>query len=273
MPAAPDLVDRLDVPMPDLPASLDGLRLWHLTDLHVHRPRRLHDRLVDAAADVACDLLLMTGDYMNHEGVEPAVLDLLGRLVDACRPRFGAFGVFGNHDSPHLIHRAADLPVRWLFNQAWASDEPALPLTVLGLGNDHTGRRGDLVRTLLAEPDASRDEPDRLRLLLSHYPDWLRPAADAGVNLMLSGHTHGGQVRFPLLHRRLVLHNACDLPLRFTSGVMRLGPTTAVVSRGLGEMRLFRVCCPPHAPLLTLRRVPAPVPPTLDHHLHALHRF
>ena len=82
---------------------------------------------------------------------------------------------------------------------------------------------------------------------------WTHPA-DMGVDIMIAGHTHGGQCRFP---GRRAFTNSCDLPLRLTAGIMRHRNTLAVVTRGLGESRLpLRLFCPPQLPIYTLRRGP-----------------
>ena len=88
--------------------------------------------------------------------------------------------------------------------------------------------------------------------MLSHFPHYLPVAADLGIDILISGHTHGGQCRLP---GGLALVNSSDLPLRLTSGILRHRNTVAVVSRGLREARLpLRLFCPPHLPIYTLRR-------------------
>jgi predicted MPP superfamily phosphohydrolase len=99
-------------------------------------------------------------------------------------------------------------------------------------------------------------EEARFRLLLSHYPTEIFPAASAGIPLMLAGHTHGGQLR---MASRLAPHTSCDLPPHHASGILQLDETLCVISRGLGEAVMnFRINCPPQMPLLTLRRGPLP---------------
>ncbi len=239
-----------------LPAALEGLRIVHLTDLHVRRPRRRHARLCAELAAAEYDLLIMTGDYMHHAGHEQAALTVVRGILDAARPRLGTVASFGNHDDKGLREPFVDLPLRCLRNSAWAM--PQLPLTLLGLDYTPRARRGDLVAAMLDEPD---DDGDRFRLLLAHEPMWLVAAADAGIDVMFAGHTHGGQLRLP---GRTVIYNHVHWPLSFTSGVMQLGRTISVVSNGLGEgwfdhMRSF---CPPHAPLVTLRRSARPIAPS-----------
>ena len=248
----PKLIDPVSLALPHLPEALEGLSILHLTDLHVRRLRARHHELIDALGQVGADLLVLTGDFMDDLGDEPITHDLLLRIVKACPPRVASVGVFGNHDSADLFRRVDYLPVRWLHNDAWRCEQ--LPLTVLGVSCAGNRCAGDLLKALLAEPQVDKDDEPRLRMLLAHMPGWLTGAADAGIDLVLSGHTHGGQIRLPW---RRFLYNGIDhWPLRLTSGVIRRGKTFGVVSRGVGEayMDRLRILCPPHVPLITLRK-------------------
>ena len=96
----------------------------------------------------------------------------------------------------------------------------------------------------------------KLRLMLAHYPSWLPTAADMNVDLLFAGHTHGGQIRLP---NGLTFNNACDLPRHLSSGILRHRDTLIAISRGLGEVGIpainkWRLFCPPHVPIYTLRK-------------------
>lgn len=264
-------IDPIDVPLPGLSATLDGLRIAHVSDLHVRKPaaRARDRRWIELLAECEFDLLCLTGDYMTKPGDEDAALEVLRELTDRVDPPRGSFGVFGNHDSAELIERAAELPVRWLYNDA--ERVGGKPLAVLGL----SGRRStmpDAAALALAaagldptpSPAGEMNQteeagPRDFRLLLAHAPDSLPTAADLGADLMLAGHTHGGQLRLPTGH---ALHNSSQLPLRLTSGLLHHRETLALVSRGLGEVHLpLRLFCPAHVPIYTLRAGDPPPPP------------
>lgn len=254
------LIDPITLTLPALPPALDGLRIAHLTDLHIRRPRRRFARLGSMLGNLRVDLVLFTGDYITAEGDEAAGEAVMRRLCEAVRPRLGTFGVFGNHDTGDLRERLRDLPVHWLNNSTHRL--AGLPLILLGFEADQTASP-DSVATILDAGGSLRPRDggavrpaDELRLLLSHFPTALPVAADIGVDVMFSGHTHGGQCRLP---GGRALLNSMKLPLRLTSGVLRHRDTLAVVSRGLGEVRLqLRLFCPPHLPLYTLRHGPLP---------------
>ena len=263
------LIQPINLSVPHLPSCLEGARIAHLSDLHITRPRRRLNRLQALLGNLRVDMVVFTGDYITREGNEDIGESVMRTLCEPLRPRLGVYGVFGNHDTPHLRHRLSHLPIRWLNNQSRRVQD--LPLLVFGFEADLT-TMPDSVNALFelesnngwqAEgPDADH-ETKPLRLLLCHFPNYLPIAADLGVDIMFTGHSHGGQCRLPGA-RALV--NSSDLPLRLTSGILRHRNTIAVVSRGLGESRLpLRLFCPPHLPIYTLRR--GSLPGTASEHI------
>lgn len=257
MPLAYGLIEPVDVPLPTLPAALEGLRIAHVSDLHVRRPSRVYRRLADQLTRLRFDLLLMTGDYIDKEGQEAAGLQVMQMLLDTVRPRLGTFGVFGNHDTPALRERFKPLPVHWLFDASHRFAD--LPLDILGL---HMIAFDEPDPVALAIDQARwpvANEP-RLRILLAHTPSSLTTAADMGADLLLAGHTHGGQCRLPTGH---ALINASDFPLDMSAGMLRHRDTLALVSRGVGFAGWApRVFCRAHVPIYTLRRGTMPGEPS-----------
>ncbi|MEM0914529.1 MAG: metallophosphoesterase [Planctomycetota bacterium] len=275
------LLQSVDLAHPRLPPTLEGLRIAHLTDPHLPAGRRATDRAVRQLGRVRIDLLVVTGDYMDRRAnrgraiaAARALIDELGR---AFRPRLGAFGVFGNHDHPDLIDPllAAPAPddgsrgVTWLVNAA--TDMPDLHLRLAGL-SDLGSVPADAIRLSLGlVPAANVDDPPRpdaaaherpFTLGLLHRPDRVVQAAALGIDLVLAGHSHGGQIRAPWGQ---CFHNSSDLPLRATAGLMRHRDTLMAVSRGLGRTAWTpRLFCPPHLPIYTLRRGPLPTTDPAD---------
>lgn len=280
-------LDPIDVALTGLPPALEGFRILHVSDLHVRGPRRRFEEVLAAVGGCEYELLAITGDSMVEPGDEPAAAEFLTRLARAARPRIATLGVWGNHDTPDLRARVIHLPIRWLVNTAWPV--PGLPLTILGVDcarKEHHNPRGDLAAALydaaathsnslsLAEltrgvttsgagmgselhpPPLPKGEGGKMscRVLLAHIPTWLPPAADVGIDLVLSGHTHAGQVRLPTGH---ILYNATPgWPCRYSSGLLQLNQTQCLISRGLGEVYIpgLRFFCKPQIPLITLRR-------------------
>lgn len=278
-PIPPFPVERFDLPHPAVPAAIDGLRILHITDTHVERRQDGHRTFrgaLDALATTEADLIALTGDYMTDPGHETAAIRSLAAMAEAWRgsragagPRFGAFGVFGNHDSAAMMRAARTIPgITWLDNRA--IDPPGVPLriigasypedvlgAVLGRRDEESERRPDEG----AEDAASRSPigtPERFTLLLAHYPTEVFPAAELGIPLVLAGHTHGGQVR---VSPRLAPHTSSELPMHLAGGLLRLRSTLCAVSRGLGETFVdWRFNCPAQLPLYTLRKGELPGP-------------
>ncbi len=250
MPPAYGLIEPHDLPVAGLPPVLEGFRVLHVTDLHVYKARPRFDRMVEQLGRVRFDLVALTGDFMHEEGHEDVAMEVMYRL---CERLAGVptFGVFGNHDTEAFRKRAATLPVRWLGDEAVALHDQ--PMDVLGL--DMKSWPGDAV-ALAQSMAALPAEPGRVRMLLAHTPSVLATASDLGVAFLLCGHTHGGQIRLPT-GRAFV--NACDLPVGYSSGLLRHRDTLAAVSRGVGEGPMVpRLFCRPHVPLYTLRNQPLP---------------
>lgn len=251
MPATP--IDRFAIGHPELPRALEGLRVLHVSDPHVRRSERISPwwgRVLSAVERTPADLMVLTGDYMNHAGDEHAALWMLARLVRAARCRLGVFGVMGNHDTPTFAELAKRVRgVRWLWDEQ--VDVPGLPLRLIGTGWPEDVLSASLSDGALA--GAGEERGGRFRMVLAHRPTALVPSAALGHHLVLAGHTHGGQVR---LHAGMAPHTSSDLPPDLASGVLRLGSTLCCVSRGLGEAVVpgLRVNCPAHLPLYTLQR-------------------
>ena len=228
-----------------LPPELDGFRIVHLSDIH-HSPftsRQQIERAVETASRLQPDIIALTGDYISHEREYAApCAELLGRL----RARHGVFAVLGNHDhwtDAALItdlFRAEGITV--LINQGLRFEKNGASFWLAGVDDTMVGLE-DLPLALAG----SRHE--EMKLVLAHNPIILRRAARAGVDLVLSGHTHGGQVN--LRSEK----NASGRPRRrLLKGLARQGNTQIYVTRGLGTVVLpVRFGCPPEVSLLELR--------------------
>ncbi|MCX5660547.1 MAG: metallophosphoesterase [Planctomycetota bacterium] len=261
------LVHDVDLSLPELPPELNGLRIAHLTDLHIKRQRPRHQQIIDELDSLSLDLIFFTGDYMSHPGEERESERAMRKITAGLKARLGVYAVFGNHDSHDLRRTLADLPVTWLTNRS--ERLKGLPLELLGV-DTNAAQKSDSVALAAGWQESMASaghghghthgrphgdaHPRPLRVLLSHLPSFMASAGDLKIDLMFSGHTHGGQCRLP---GRRALVNSSDLPLKLSSGVLRHRQTLCVLSRGLGEITLpLRVFCPPHLPVETLKRGP-----------------
>jgi predicted MPP superfamily phosphohydrolase len=227
---------------PRMPAVWDGLTVLHVSDLHLNgTPDRDYFRFVmDRCAEWRPDIVAITGDIADSWKHQRWIVPVLGRL----RWNIAAFAILGNHDywfdPPFIRRRLKKLRMRALSN-AWQQIEVrGYPLVVIG----HEGPWGP------GELDMSVCPDGPFRLCLSHTPDNVSWARQAGVDLMLCGHVHGGQVRVPPIGSILV---PSRYGRRYDGGTFAVGPMILQVSRGLSGEHQLRYNCRPEVTLLTLR--------------------
>lgn len=249
------LIEEWDITLPQLPTVLQGVRIAHLTDLHITHDRHRYKRIIAELTTRRIDLVALTGDYMSGLQMPEATLKVMARLLKEVQPRYGFYGVFGNHDTPDLVEcfKSQLNQVHWLDDQAAMIGD--LPLQILGVNGRENARPGSLViATQIKRKDVTG--APIISVVLSHFPCFLPLASDINANVMLSGHTHGGQIRLPFFGAFI---NHAEVPLKYSSGMLRHGNTLGLVSRGLGEVGLpMRMLCPAQLPLYTFRRGPLP---------------
>lgn len=228
-----------------LPRELDGFRIVQLSDLH-HSPftsREQIERAVETANNLQPDIVALTGDYVSKERAYAApCAELLGKL----RPKHGVFAVLGNHDHWTDAALVTDLfraeGITVLVNQGMRFEKNGAAFWLAGVDDTMVGLE-DLPLALAGSSEAE------FKLLLAHNPIILRRAARAGVDLVLSGHTHGGQISL-----RSDRNAAGRQRRRLLKGLARQGETQIYVTRGLGTVVLpVRFGCPPEVSLLELR--------------------
>jgi len=207
-----------------------ALRLVHLGDLHMERPTRLHEKLVESVREAMPDLILISGDFLSYSNVEDreaweAARSVLRRL----EAPLGVFAVSGSPpvDTDDALAAIFDeTPVRWLRDEIVSLRHGSVDFDLAGVSCTHKPFiDGPKLAHLLPTP------PGRFTLLLYHSPDLAPEAAALGVDLQLSGHTHGGQVRLPLFG---ALYPSSLYGKRFEVGRRQVGAMTLYVTRGLG---------------------------------------
>ncbi len=240
---------RLTLTLPRLAPEFDGYRLVQIGDFHLDdwtRPGRLN-RIMDRVNEQRPDLVVITGDFASYSARR---LDT-GLLVGALRrlsASDGVVAILGNHDyltDVGLVRRCIrEGGVTELLNDVRTLTRGEAELHVAGIDDVMEGRsRLDLVLGRLPEGGAP--------VLLAHEPDFADIASATGrFDLQLSGHSHGGQVRVPLL-TRLVLP---PFSQRYTSGLHEVGGMALYTNRGLGTVHArMRFLCRPEITEITLR--------------------
>jgi len=225
---SPPLVTELAVKIPKLPKALDGLSIVQLTDIHVGPfiQRRYMDALVQQANALRPDLFAITGDLVDGD------VHTLGGAVSALaglKSRYGSFFVTGNHDyysgDDEWTAFLQSLDIQVLRNRHVRIGDAGASLDLVGVddwsGGQRRNKKGyDLDRALEGR------EPDRAAVLLAHQPANFTVAAERGMDLQVSGHTHGGQ----LVPMTLFI----GLAWEHSAGLYRHGDSHIYVSRGCG---------------------------------------
>jgi predicted MPP superfamily phosphohydrolase len=257
-------VKEVEVPLARLPRGLDGLRIAHLSDFHCSPmvSDEFLARCIRAATDADVDLALVTGDYVTDSDYwVPGLTPLLSGL----RARHGVLAILGNHDHYVCPDRVAEAVtsagVEMLRNESCRLEIHGETLWIMGIDS----LRARQYRLTKAEQEAIDRKMHRYlcralegvdeegcRILMAHSPDIFPDAQQAGIDLVLSGHTHGGQVRFPVIGATVV---PSKFGARYAAGLFIENGTALYVNRGLGVVRLpIRFLCRPELSILTLRQ-------------------
>ncbi len=249
------------------------LRLLHISDIHVERITARERKLLDLVETLPVDLIVLTGDYLNLSSVRDPEAQAQARcLLEALceRAHMGSsdrvpiYAITGSPpvDLKEVIPSIfAGLPIDWLLDEAVHLQVNGHNLRIAGLQcTRERSRDAPRLRRLLADlPD------ERFTLLLYHSPDLMPEATECGVDLYLCGHTHGGQIRLPLLGAVLT---SSDFWKRYEMGRYQEKGTTLFVSRGLGMEGLgaprARFLCPPEIIEWTLSGGATEVPHASD---------
>ncbi len=240
-------VTQHEVFIDDLPQAFDGYRIAFLTDPHIapFMRRGFYREVVAQVRRFDPEAVLLGGDFVTWRRHIPLIADLL--LADL-RARDGVFAVLGNHDywagAEQVVEAMSACAVQFITNRAV------------------TFARGDDVLQLVGIDEVYRGNPDVDRafvalqgnspcIALSHHPDIIDLLAGRRVDLLLCGHTHGGQIRFPFFGAVVVpsRHEAT-----YAAGFHRLGNVLMYVSRGIGAIPPLRILCRPEVATFVLRR-------------------
>ena len=258
----------------DLPEALEGLCILHIGDLHTRTFGQREETLCRIIRQGA-DIVICSGDFCHQMSITnpfipkvsdgsphigfswagyhfppdiPHALLVVSQLVDACESPLGFFVTQGNHDPDELMCQLPRYGITVLANTTAQIDTPAGGrFNLCGLRCLH--------RNTVDIPQAMFNlDPTLFTLCSCHYPELVQPLAAAGINLILAGHTHGGQVCLP---GGTPLQSHSRTGRLFVKGLQRIGDHAVYTTRGLGYSLLpIRTFCPPELTRLTLHRAP-----------------
>jgi predicted MPP superfamily phosphohydrolase len=240
-------VNHYTIPVPNLPHEFEGLRVIHLTDLHYGplMPLEILDNVIQKTNELEKDIIVCTGDYVRGAAAARKI-DSIWSVMANLRAPEGVYTVLGNHDhwasteqSVHCLNKSGHINLR----------HTVVPLS----RNGKTlwfGGAGDLWEDHVNLDQVLKDVPDdACRIVLAHNPDTADTDYTTRVDLMISGHTHGGQVKIPFIGTPV-------LPVKnkaYSSGFVRSRKTAVFISRGIGWAGLpIRFNCFPEIAILSM---------------------
>lgn len=241
------VVKEVRLHFPSLPSALDGFRILQLSDLHIDGTDGLAEALSGIVSGLETDVCVLTGDYRFEDfGPCDAVYPRMRTVLSSISATHGIYGILGNHDTAELAFALEEMGVHVLVNDAVGipcSGNPSLWL--IGVDDPFDFRCDDLPAALSEVPQ------DAFKILLAHAPELYEQAANVGIDLYLSGHTHGGQICLPVIGS--IRHNA-DCPRPYACGHWRHRGMQGYTSAGAGCSSLpVRFNCPPEVVLFELR--------------------
>jgi predicted MPP superfamily phosphohydrolase len=238
------LVKRNDVIFKKLPPLFNGFTILHLSDMHVDMNEAAMQRLIELVGDMRYDLCVLTGDYRGKNfGPFEATLDGVARVRAHLKEPI--YGVLGDHDTIQMVPGLEAMGIRMLLNECEVIARGDQRIYLAGIDDAHFFRVDNI------EKAASQIRKDEFSILLSHTPEIYRQAAHTDFNLLLSGHTHGGQICLP---GSIPIILDAVLPRRMGAGAWQYHNMTGYTSVGAGSSVVpVRFNCPPEITLHCLR--------------------
>ena len=229
--------------LPQLPGVFNGLRVLHLSDLHVDMYPAATHALIERLQQVDYDLCVMTGDYRARTfGDIDQTMEVLASVRNHLRGP--VYGVLGNHDSIRMVPVMEDMGISMLLNENIAIEREGQKIYLAGIDDAHIFRVDNIEKAVASIPD------DGISILLSHTPEVYRQAAHAACDVFLCGHTHGGQICLPG-GVPLILDSRC--PRRMGKGAWEYNAMQGYTSVGAGTSIVnIRLNCRPEITIHTL---------------------
>jgi len=228
-----------------LPPCFNGFTILHISDMHVElNPGAMH-RLLELLQHIEYDICVLTGDYRGNTfgSYEETLLGMARVREHLCDE---VYGVLGNHDSIGMVPALEDMGIRMLLNESVAIRRADSGIYLVGIDDAHFFRADNIEKASAQVPS------EAFSVLLSHTPEIFHQAAHAGFDLLLSGHTHGGQICLP---GRIPIILESRLPRSMGSGPWVYRGLSGYTSVGVGSSIVpVRFNCPPEITL---------------HHLHS----
>jgi hypothetical protein len=239
-------VRRNHVKVRELPDSFDGFSILQLSDLHCDMSERAMQRVGELLGTLSYDACVLTGDFLGEtSGPFKRALAILADLRTEIRDP--VYGVLGNHDSIRMVPDLEKMGIRMLVNESDTIERGGRKIHIAGIDDAHFYRADNIEKATDLIP------LDAFSVLLSHTPEIYRQAAHAGFSLLLSGHTHGGQICLP---GGIPITLDSVLPRRLGAGPWKHHTMDGYTSVGAGSSVVpVRFNCPPEITLHYLEKL------------------
>jgi predicted MPP superfamily phosphohydrolase len=233
-----------DIRSPSLSPLFDGFTILHLSDLHVDISEGAMRHVGELVDGLAYDLCVLTGDYRGKTfGAFDATIDGMARVRRHLKAP--VYGVLGNHDTIRMVPALEAMGIRMLLNECETITRGDERIHLAGIDDAHYFRVDNIEKAGAQIPEGE------FSILLSHTPEIYRQAAHAEFDVMLSGHTHGGQICLP---GAIPITLDSVLPRRLGAGAWQYHRMTGYTSVGAGSSIIAaRLNCPPE---ITLHQLP-----------------
>jgi uncharacterized protein len=236
-----------DIRLPGLPRAFDGFTILQLSDLHVEMSQEAMKRVPALLREASYDICVLTGDYRGAaSGPFDAALAGVAQVRACLNGPF--YGVLGNHDTVRMLPGLEGMGIRMLMNESETIERVGERLHLVGVDDAHFYRMDNI------EKATAGILHDEFSILLSHTPEIYQQAAHAGFNLLLSGHTHGGQICLP---GGIPITLDSHLPRSLGSGAWKYHGMSGYTATGTGSSVVpVRFNCPPEITLHHLQSAP-----------------
>ena len=245
-------IEHVDIPIRNLPEEFDGFKIVHLSDLHIDEIGKREEKLPEMVNTVGADAIFITGDYAQSRNGEKLAASLISQL----KAKHGMWGVLGNWDSNETTKALEEAGMTMLKAETDTIEIDGQRLGIIGLRLEDalpfysTEQQSEIVAGLKAKL------PEGVPvILLSHLPRVIRAAREENIDLVLAGHTHGGQVRIPFGPAIVTLS---DLGVWISKGLYEFDDTYLHINPGFGlepgpDWIQVRFWCRPEITVITLR--------------------
>jgi len=231
-------IETVQVPLENLPSQFDGFRVLQLTDIHADVINNGGHKLFDILKNIQADLCVITGDFrfLTQDAYDKA-LERTAQIIRTVNAPYGILGILGNHDFIEFVPGLESAGMNMLLNEAVPVKKDGAEIWLAGVDDAHLYDCHDIPKALSNVPEKE------VRILLSHTPETYAEAEGAGVDYIICGHTHGGQICLP---GGIPIITNAKCPRGFCSGSWKYRKMLGYTSRAAGSSGLsVRFNCPP----------------------------